>query len=436
MVAPLHRFPEPLPIVREAPALYRPRRPERSAFYRLIEERFDAFALAHEERFEKEDGPLRPVVRKAVDAFFACGRPEAGFARVHCPECHADYLVPFSCQTRNFCPSCQQKRAELFAEKLREEILAPVPHRHVVFTIPVALRGLFRRERRLLGLLTRCAYETVKRCYRAVLGRRDGVPGMVVAIQTFGNQAQWNPHCHCLVSDGLFLPGGEFVPAPPYDEGMERLLTETFRQLVLDALVSEERLSEGFRERLLSFRHGGGFSVYGRHLILNEEPARLAHMARYAVRAPVSMDRVHTTDDGRVLLEIPPGPKTGATVLVLDPLEWVRRITNQIPDPKMHMTRMYGAYSNRARRLYRGEGGTPVRIVETERLPKSRASWARLLRKVFEVDPLACPRCSATMKIVSVITTPALIDRILGHLRRTGKDDLHRVHGARAPPAA
>jgi hypothetical protein len=235
------------------------------------------------------------------------------------------------------------------------------------------------------------------------------------------------------VSDGLFLPGGDYVPLPLYDEEMERLLTETFRRLLLDALVSGERLTEGFRERLLSFRHGGGFSVYGRHLILNEEPARLAHMARYAVRAPVSMDRVHTTDDGRVLLEIPPDPRTRATVLVLDPLEWVRRITNQVPDRGQHQVRYYGAYSNRARRIYRGEGGSPVRIAETESLPKSRASWARLLRMVFEVDPLSCPRCSAPLRIVSVITSAAVIDEILRHLRRTGKDDLH---GARAPPAA
>ena len=47
-------------------------------------------------------------------------------------------------------PSCQQKRAELLAEKLREEILAPVPHRHAIFTVPRTLRCLFLRERRLL----------------------------------------------------------------------------------------------------------------------------------------------------------------------------------------------------------------------------------------------------------------------------------------------
>jgi hypothetical protein len=104
------------------------------------------------------------------------------------------------------------------------------------------------------------------------------------------------------------------VPLPLYDEEFERLLTETFRRLVLDELVKANRLSLEFREKLLSWQHGGGFSVYGRHLILNEEPARLLHMARYAVRPPVAQDRIHETDHGRGLLDIPPDPKTGDTV--------------------------------------------------------------------------------------------------------------------------
>src|SRR5438046_5486534 len=45
-----------------------------------------------------------------------------------------------------------------------------------------------------------------------------------------------------------------------------------------------------------------------------------------------------------------------------------------------------------------------------------RGSWARLLRKIFEVDPLLCP-CGAEMKIISVITDSRLVDRILRHLQ-------------------
>jgi hypothetical protein len=40
-------------------------------------------------------------------------------------------------------------------------------------------------------------------------------------------------------------------------------------------------------------------------------------------------------------------------------------------------------------------------------------------RRIFEVDPLACPRCGQEMRIVAFITEPKTIDRILDHLRRT-----------------
>jgi hypothetical protein len=54
--------------------------------------------------------------------------------------------------------------------------------------------------------------------------------------------------------------------------------------------------------------------------------------------------------------------------------------------------------------------------------------WAELLRphlraassrRIFEVDPLACPRCGEQMRIVAFVTEPRIIDRILDHLRRT-----------------
>jgi hypothetical protein len=51
-------------------------------------------------------------------------------------------------------------------------------------------------------------------------------------------------------------------------------------------------------------------------------------MVRYLVRAPVASDRVHEAPDARVLLEIPPDRRSGAGTLVLDPLEWLRRITS------------------------------------------------------------------------------------------------------------
>lgn len=160
----------------EAPAVYRPRHPERTAFYRLFQDHFDSHVRAYEERFEPRSGPLRPVVGRSVKEFLSCGRLQGGFARIRCPKCRAEHLLAFSCRTSNFCPSCQAKRSALFAEKLIGEILAPVPHRHWTFSIPRALHGLFERDRKLLGLLSQTAYAARLRTFQAALDRTDVRP--------------------------------------------------------------------------------------------------------------------------------------------------------------------------------------------------------------------------------------------------------------------
>ena len=88
----------------------------------------------------------------------------------------------FRCRTRGVCSSCQAKRAALFAEKLTSEILPPVAYRHWTFTIPRAIRGLFERERRLLGLLSRTAYESILKSFQTLFGREDVRPGCLISI--------------------------------------------------------------------------------------------------------------------------------------------------------------------------------------------------------------------------------------------------------------
>ena len=51
---------------------------------------------------------------------------------------------------------------------------------------------------------------------------------------------------------------------------------------------------------------------------------------------------------------------------------------------------------------------------------RRNSSWARMLRKVFEVDPLVCSRCGEEMVIVAWITKTTVIDRILRHRREKG----------------
>jgi transposase len=53
--------------------------------------------------------------------------------------------------------------------------------------------------------------------------------------------------------------------------------------------------------------------------------------------------------------------------------------------------------------------------------PKRRIGLrsAEMIRKVYEVDPLVCPKCGGRMKIVAFLTEYAVVDRIIRHLELT-----------------
>ncbi|MFN0318088.1 MAG: IS91 family transposase, partial [Burkholderiales bacterium] len=46
----------------------------------------------------------------------------------------------------------------------------------------------------------------------------------------------------------------------------------------------------------------------------------------------------------------------------------------------------------------------------------ARMSWARLLKRVFDIDIEHCPQCGGRMKIIAAIEEPPVIVRILAHL--------------------
>jgi hypothetical protein len=110
--------------------------------------------------------------------YLDCGLFENGFARIRCPDCAEEYLLAFSCKTRDLCPSCAAKRSAATAALLAEEVLASVGHAQWVFVMPKMLRPYFLHHRELLGGLALAAWETVLELMCAAAGapHRD-VPG-------------------------------------------------------------------------------------------------------------------------------------------------------------------------------------------------------------------------------------------------------------------
>jgi hypothetical protein len=169
-----------------------------------VQDHFENLEMAWDDRCQSQYGFFRPYVRDVIYRYLDCGDLYLGFARVRCGDCGHEYLLPFSCKRRHFCPSCHQKRVIEFGEWLCEEVLKHVPHRKWVFSTPKRLRVYFMTNRRLLARLSLCAWKVLSAYLKAGVRYGDAVPGGVIAVQTFGDFQNFNPHLHIIATDGCF----------------------------------------------------------------------------------------------------------------------------------------------------------------------------------------------------------------------------------------
>jgi hypothetical protein len=358
-----------------------------------------------------------------------------GFARIRCPECGDEFLLAHSCKSRCLCPSCQKKRQVEFGEWVATQLMEAVPHRHVVLSVPRRLRLLFRRNRSRLAKLARAAWESVKDLLVAAAGEKDAVPGGVACIQTYGNLLDWHPHAHLLVSWGVFRPDGTFVAVTdvPPKETLEKL----FRHKILHMLKEEGAIDDAVIENLLSWPNTGFGAHVGLEIAATDAKARET-VASYLLHPPVVLGRIMSQDSAsRVVYKSDTvHPRHGANFRVFDPLEFIAELVAHIPDAYEKTAIEYGWYSNRTRGFRKEHGllapdppaKDPAADSDKASLDARRA-WARLIAKVYEVNPLTCPRCGSEMKVVAVIDQEEAIYKILRHLGLLAPEE------SRAPPA-
>jgi len=434
--------------------VYRPRQHLESDFHRLVREHFDEFRTLYPERHARKFGFWRPVFDKAIHHFLKCGDLQEGFARVRCPDCRHEFLVAFSCKQRCICPSCSQKRTVLFGIHVAEDVCLDVPHRQFVWTIPKRLRIFFRFHRGLLHQLPNLAWQSLLETYRAVLGD-DAVPGGVLAIQTFGQLIHFHPHIHGLITDGAFTPDGRFLRLPlnlthqPFlrlwEDGVFRLLLD--HNLIQPALV----------DQLRSWRHTG-FNINRSVCLQPGDTDGIERLAQYMARSPFSLARIiRITPAGKVIYKAEkehcqkfPDPASAdlfagvrRNFQIFEPLDFLAELTQHIPNKGEHLIRYYGHYSNKARGMrakqavpadengdwLRRRLAVPVPVFENpapgqhhQPIPApsarlARRRWAILIRRVYQADPLRCPHCGGTMKIIAFIEAHQqdIIRNILQH---------------------
>jgi len=81
------------------------------------------------------------------------------------------------------------------------------------------------------------------------------------------------------------------------------------------------------------------------------------------------------------------------------------------------MVRYYGYYSNKSRGMRKkkeNNANSVHNMVESDiSRKKFRKNWVRLIQKIYHVDPLLCPKCNGSMRIISYIEDDAIIKKTL-----------------------
>lgn len=108
----------------------------------------------------------------------------------------------------------------------------------------------------------------------------------------------------------------------------------------------------------------------------------------------------------------------------MDPLEWLARMADHIPDTGKHRTHACGFYASRVRASRKEPEGSEL-PEEPVRAKKRRcsASWARLISKVYHADPLVCRQCGGSLKVTGYLTDEISIKRILDALGLSPPED-------------
>ena len=305
-----------------------------------------------------------------------------------------------------------------FSEHLIEEVLKEVPHRQWVFSIPKRIRIFFMYDRKLLAKLSKCAWNVLSKYLKQTVNDTTAIPAAAIAVQTFGDFLNFNSHLHIIAADGCFDKDGNFITGLlPNAADLE----EAFRYEILEMLKKEGKLFDITIENMKSWNHSG-FNIYCGHPIYPDEREGIVNLAGYIIRTPISQERMYyvpadESDDGaaRVIYKSK-GSNLKKSFLAVD---FLAKLVIHIPNKGEQLVRYYGYYSNKSRGLRKkadSDGKIPD-IVDNDISKKQfRKSWARLIQKVYNVDPLCCPKCSGKMRIIAFIEDKVLIKKILKHL--------------------
>jgi len=259
-----------------------------------------------------------------------------------------------------------------------------------------------------LRKLCRLAYETVQDIFAYETEDNAFVPGMVATTQSFGDLLNFHCHIHGIVTDGVFIKDGHFVPITDFDLNRATMF---FQEKTFNMLLTEKKITPEIVQNMQTWEHSG-FSIDTSVRLQRNDQDGLKRLTEYISRSPLSISGiVSLSDDGAIIYKtskpsfLHPFPEPGSENLdagiprnfeIFDPLLFLAEFTQHIPNKGEHMVHYFGWYSKKNRGMRKKQqlknntytqdfsSGLPPPVVDSEYGNKRRLTWAALIKSVLE----------------------------------------------------
>ena len=332
----------------------------------------------------------RDVEMDNISRMINCGDPSFDGAMYVCPHCGNMKFVPFRCKSR-FCPTCGVKYCQERSTNMSLKLI-DCTHRHCVFTIDEELRHFFLEDRSLLNCLFDAVRSVVLRMFHKINKSRNFVPGFVCVLHTFGRPLEWNPHIHCLITEGGFSDDGFWKVVKHFDF---TYLRKAFQTALLNEM--EKHIGPSFKKVKAHIykKDQNGFYIYAKPNLCDTDTV-IKYISRYLGRPVISLSRIDSYDGEHVTFHYNRHEDNVYVEKTLPAIDFIKLLIQHIPEWNFKMTRYYGLYARNREKDSSLRKAVPK---SKHTLLKSFTKWREDILISFGYDPLKCPKCSHEMDL-------------------------------------
>ena len=328
-----------------------------------------------------------------IDKMINCGDSSFGGAMYGCPHCGKLKFVPFRCHSR-FCPTCGNKYAIERTTSMSFK-LVNVTHRHCVFTIDENLRESFLKDRSLLDCLFHSVNSVISRMFYKMNKSKNFTPGFIMVLHTFGRDLKWNPHIHCLLSEGGYSDDGFWRHVKHFNY---TYLRNAFRTALLNEM--ESKIGPSFKKVKADCytEHKHGFYVYAKPNKCDPKTV-VKYIGRYLGRPVIATSRIDHYDGESVTFHYNRHEDEKYVEETLPAIDFIKRLIRHIPEKHFKMIRYGGIYAR-----HREIDKHLHRAVAKEKHHVFRCfnQWRTAILSSFGYDPLQCPDCRHEMEFLEL----------------------------------